>query len=135
MKPAPLDVFFKPRRVAVIGATDHAGTVGRSILSNLVGAPFAGPVYPINPNHSTVLGLPCYPSISETPAHADLAVIATPARTVPAVIRECVHAGVKGAIVISAGFREAGEKGRALEEEIQKAAQGRLRIIGPNCLG
>ncbi len=136
MKRAALDVFFHPRHIAVIGATDHAGTVGRSILSNLVAGPFRGSIYPVNPKHTTVLGLPSYPGIGQTPAPADLAVIATPAPTVPEVIHECVQAGVKGAIIISAGFREAGPSGRALEEQIQAAAAGSpLRIVGPNCLG
>lgn len=133
---APLDLFFHPRRVAVIGATDHEGSVGRSILTNLIGAPFKGAVYPINPQRKDVLGLPCYPSIAQTPERADLAIIVTPARTVPGVVGECVDAGIEAAIIISAGFREAGAKGKAREEEIlREARRGRLRIIGPNCLG
>ena len=131
---APLDVFFHPRRVAVIGATDKEGSVGRSIVSNLIAASFKGAVYPINPKRSKVLGLPCYASVSQTPELADLAVIVTPAATVPDVVGECSAAGIAAAIVISAGFREAGSEGAALEQEIQ-ARRGRMRIVGPNCLG
>jgi acetyltransferase len=131
---APLDVFFRPQRIAVIGATDKEGSVGRSIVSNLIAASFKGAVYPINPKRSTVLGLPCCASISQTPERADLAVIVTPAAAVPDVVGECAAAGVQGAIVISAGFREAGAEGAALEQQIQ-ARRGRMRIVGPNCLG
>jgi acetyltransferase len=133
---APLDVFFHPRRIAVIGATDHEGSVGRSLVSNLIGAQFKGAVYPVNPKRRKVLGLPCYPAVKETPEKVDLAVVATPAHTVPGVIRECVDAGVEGAIIISAGFRETGPEGKALEEKVlQEARRGALRMIGPNCLG
>jgi acetyltransferase len=135
---APLDVFFRPRNVAVIGATEDQAGVGRSLVSNLKQTPFSGNLFPVNPKRSSVLGLPCYPSISEVPEKADLAVIATPARTVPQIIGECAAAGVEGAIIISAGFRETGEAGAALEQEVlRQAHQGGspMRIIGPNCLG
>jgi acetyltransferase len=133
---APLDVFFQPRNVAVIGATEDQAGVGRSIVSNLKQTSFGGTVYPVNPKHSQVLGLPCYPSIREIPEPVDLAVIATPARTVPGIIRECATAGVQGAIIISAGFKETGEKGAALEREVlAEAWHSKLRIVGPNCLG
>lgn len=131
-----LTSFFHPRRVALIGATEQQGSVGRSILSNLIGSPFKGGLYPVNPQHQEVLGLPCFPAISQTPERCDLAVIVTPARTVPGVVAECVDAGVEAAIVISAGFREAGAKGKTREEEmLREARRGKLRIIGPNCLG
>jgi acetyltransferase len=136
-----LDSFFRPSRVAVIGATEQDGSVGRTVVANLIAEPFKGAVYAINPKRSSVLGLPCYPYIAQTPAKPDLAVIVTPARTVPAVVAECVDVGVKAAIIISAGFREAGSSGQALEKqirhEIQRGASlGRpIRVIGPNCLG
>src|SRR5580698_2355007 len=131
-----LDVFFHPKNVAVIGATEAPHSVGRSILTNLKDAPFAGPIYPVNPKHDTLLGLRCYPNIASVPAPVDLAVIATPAHTVPGVVRDCVAAGVKGAIIISAGFKEIGEAGVALEQEIlTEARKSKLRIVGPNCLG
>lgn len=133
---APLEVFFHPRNVAVIGATEEPASVGRSLVSNLKQTSFGGRVYPVNPKHSTVLELPCFPSIGEVPEKVDLAVIATPASTVPGVVRDCVAAGVEGAIVISAGFKETGEAGAALEQEIlREARKGSMRIVGPNCLG
>lgn len=132
----PLDAIFAPRNVAVIGATERPNTVGRTLLWNLISHPFGGTVYPINPKRDNVLGIHAYPSIGDVPNQVDLAVIVTPARTVPGVIEECVQAGVKGAIVISAGFKEIGEEGAELEQEIlQKARQAQMRIIGPNCLG
>jgi acetyltransferase len=131
-----LDVFFHPKNVAVIGATEAPHSVGRSILSNLRDAPFPGVLYPVNPRHNTLLGLRCYRSIASLPEPVDLAVIATPSATVPGVIRECAAVGVPAAIVISAGFREIGESGAALEREIlEDARRGGMRIVGPNCLG
>jgi acetyltransferase len=131
-----LEVFFKPYNVAVIGATEKPASVGRSLVSNLVRGPFAGKVFPINPKRTTVLDFKCYPSIGEVPGKVDLAVIATPADTVPRVIAECAEAGVEAAIIISAGFREIGPGGAALEQEIlMQARRGRMRVIGPNCLG
>jgi len=133
---APLDVFFHPRNVAVIGATEDLTGVGRSLVTNLKQTSFGGTVYPVNPKRSKVLGLPCYASVREIPAQIDLAVIATPARTVPGIVRECVDAGVEGAIIISAGFKEVGEKGAALEQEVlAEARKSKMRIVGPNCLG
>ncbi len=131
-----LDVFFRPKSIAVIGATEALHSVGRSIVTNLKDAPFPGVVYPVNPKHDTLLGLRCYRAIANVPEPVDLAVIATPAVTVPGVIRECVQAGVPAAIIISAGFREIGERGAALESEIlDEARRGHMRIVGPNCLG
>jgi acetyltransferase len=131
-----LDFFFHPKNVAVIGATEAPHSVGRSILSNLKDAPFPGAIYPVNPKRDTLLGLRCYPSIGSVPEPVDLAVIATPASTVPGVIRECAGAEVPAAIIISAGFREIGERGAALEREIlDEARRSGMRIVGPNCLG
>jgi acetyltransferase len=130
-----LDVFFRPRSVAVIGATERAGHVGRSILWNLISSPFGGTVYPVNPKRAAVLGIRSYPSIKAIPERVDLAVIVTPADTVPSVVNECVESGVHGAVIISAGFRETGEHGLTLEREILETARGNMRLIGPNCLG
>jgi len=130
----PLDVIFRPQTVAVIGATERAGSVGRTLLWNLISTPFGGTVFPINPKRSSVLGIKAYPSVRDVPDQIDLAVVVTPAGTVPDIIAECTSAGVKGAIIISAGFREVGSAGLALEQEILAKA-GRMRIIGPNCLG
>ena len=132
----PLDFMFAPKSVALIGASEKEGSVGRTLLWNLISHPFGGTVFPINPKRKNVLGIRAYRNIKELPEIVDLAVIATPAVTVPNLIRECVEAGVKGAIIISAGFKEIGADGIALEQEILKEAKkGNLRIIGPNCLG
>jgi acetyltransferase len=131
-----LDVFFRPKTVAVIGATEAPHSVGRSIVTNLKDASFPGVICPVNPKRDTLLGLPCYHRIADVPGRVDLAVIATPAATVPGVVRECAAAGIPAAIVISAGFREIGERGAALEDQIlEEARAGGMRIVGPNCLG
>src|SRR5881409_1512691 len=135
-KKGPLDVFFAPKSVAVVGASETAGSVGRTILWNLISNSFGGTVFPVNSKRASVLGIKTYPSIAALPDAIDLAVIATPAPAVPAIVEECVEAGVKGAIIISAGFKECGAEGAALENRILAAARrGHLRIIGPNCLG
>ena len=132
----PLDVIFSPKSVALIGATEREGSVGRTILWNLMTNSFGGTIFPINPKRPSIMGIKAYPSIGEVPEKVDLAIIVTPARTVPGIIRECVEAGVKGAIVISAGFKEIGPEGVKLEQEIlSEARRGNMRIIGPNCLG
>jgi acetyltransferase len=133
---SPLAKIFSPKSVALIGATEKHGTVGRTILWNLISSPFGGTVYPINPNRPSILGIKAYPSIAAAPEKVELAVICTPAPSVPGLISECVDAGVPGAIVISAGFKEIGPEGAALEAQIMQHAQrGNMRIIGPNCLG
>ncbi len=131
----PLDSIFEPRTVAVIGATEREGSVGRTLLFNLISSPFGGTVYPVNPKRQNVLGIRSHTRIGDIPEHVDLAIIATPAATVPGVIEECLEAGVDAAIIISAGFREVGPEGRRLEEQILELARGKMRIIGPNCLG
>lgn len=132
----PLDIFFKPKSVAVIGASEKPGSVGRTLLWNLISSPFGGTVFPVNVKHNSVLGIKAYTDITKIPESVDLAVIATPASTIPQIISQCVAVGVKGAIIISAGFKEIGAEGVALEQDIlAKAQQGNLRIIGPNCLG
>ncbi|HEX4076831.1 MAG TPA: bifunctional acetate--CoA ligase family protein/GNAT family N-acetyltransferase [Candidatus Acidoferrales bacterium] len=134
--PLSLDAMFRPRSVAVIGATERPGSVGRTTLANLIGSSFHGNIYPVNPQHPEILGKRAYRSIGDVPPPVDLAVIVTPAATVPAVVGECVDAGVKAAVVISAGFRERGAEGQALEQQIaQQLRRGRMRLIGPNCLG
>ncbi len=130
-----LSAIFAPKSVAVIGATEKEGGVGRTVLWNLISNPFGGTVYPINKRHHHVLGIKAYPGIADVPEPVDLAVIVTPAATVPEVVGECVAAGVKGAIIISAGFKEAGAAGVELERRISEQAAGRMRLIGPNCLG
>ena len=132
----PLDNIFNPKSVAVIGASEREGSVGRQVLWNLLSTPFGGTVYPVNPKRSSILGIRAYKDIDAIPEQVDLAVITTPAGSVPALIDECVRAEVPAAIVISAGFKEHGEEGKELERQIaQKIAGGKMRIIGPNCLG
>lgn len=132
----PLGVFFAPRAVAVVGATERPGSVGRTVFRNLVGNPFGGAVFPVNPKRSSVLGVKAYPDVAAVPAPVDLAVIATPAATVPAVVGRCVAAGVRGAVVLSAGFRETGPAGADLERRVKEHLRpGGLRLVGPNSLG
>src|SRR5579863_7627044 len=135
-KRSTFEGLFMPESVAVIGATDREGSVGRTVLANLTSGTFKGKVYPINPARAEIMGLRCWPKIGDIPAKVDLAVIITPAPTVPGLIAECVNAGVRSAIVISAGFREHGPEGAALERQIQnELRRGEMRLIGPNCLG
>jgi acetyltransferase len=135
-EPHPLDAIFAPRSVAVIGATDRAGSMGRAVLWSLVSSPFGGTVYPISDKRTSVLGIKAYKCVADLPEVVDLAVVITPATTVPAIIGDCAQAGVRGAIVISAGFKEHGEQGKELERQILERIHGTgLRLIGPNCLG
>jgi acetyltransferase len=127
--------IFTPHAVAVIGASDRPGSVGCTVLTNLLASPFGGPVWPVNPKRATVLGVPAYKSIADLPGVPDLIVVTTPAATVPAIIQDAVNAGVPSAIVISAGFKEVGESGKALERQIAGIIKGKMRLIGPNCLG
>jgi acetyltransferase len=132
----PLDVFFSPRTIAVIGGTETPGSVGRAIVQNLLNHSFRGKIFPVHPKRSKVFGLRSYPKVTTISEKIDLAVIATPAATVPGIVVECVEAGVRGAVIISAGFKETGPEGAELERRILATARrGGLRLIGPNCLG
>jgi acetyltransferase len=131
----PLDPIFSPKNVAVIGATERQGSVGRTVLWNMLSSPFGGTVYPINTNRPSVLGIRAYRDIREVPEKPDLIVVTTPAASVPGIIRQAVELGVPAGIVISAGFKEYGESGKELERQIAEIISGRMRIIGPNCLG
>jgi len=131
-----LDAMFSPASVAVIGATSRAGTVGRTVLENLLRDTFRGKVFAVNAKHEEVLGRKAYKSIRDVPQPVDLAVIATPAATVTQIIAECAEARARSAVVISAGFKERGAEGAALEQQIKEQLQrSSLRLIGPNCLG
>jgi acetyltransferase len=131
-----LDMIFKPASVALIGASGKKGTIGWAILKNLIDAGYEGIIVPVNPNYAEVQGIKAYPSISEAGRSVDLAVIATPIATVPFIIKECVRTRVGGAIIISAGGKEAGEQGVEIENRIREEMRGaNLRILGPNCLG
>jgi len=120
--------------VAVIGAKDEAGSVGRTLMSNLLD--YDAALFPVNPKHKTVLGHKCYPSVLEIKESIDLAIIVVPARVVPEVLRSCVQAKIPTAIVISAGFKESGPEGEQLERElVEIVKESEIRLIGPNCLG
>lgn len=132
-----LDRIFEPRRIAVIGASDQAAKVGHRVLRNLVGSGYEGTVYPVNSRREAVQGIQAYPEVGELPRVPDLAIVCTPGRTVPNLVRECGEAGIHGMVILSAGFSEVGEEGRKLQEQIRVAAADfpESRIIGPNCLG
>lgn len=132
----PLDAVFGPKCVAVIGATERPGSVGRRVLWALLTSPFGGTVYPVSKDRPSVLGIKAYKGIKDVPEAVDMAVIVTPAATVPQIVSDCVEAGVRAAVIISAGFREHGAEGIALEEDIKRRIHGtQLRVIGPNCIG
>lgn len=131
-----LDKIFNPKSVAVIGASDEEGSVGYALMKNFTGSGFAGHVFPVNLKKAEILGLKAYQTIEQVPEPVDLAVIATPARTVPDVLEQCGKAGINGIIIISAGFKEIGPEGKALEEKITEIKKKyNMRIVGPNCLG
>lgn len=129
--------IFRPQRIALIGVPTNPNSVGGVTLKNLVGGGFRGVVYPVNPKHEAVLGIPCYPDVKSLPKTPDLAVIMTAANLVPKLVRECGEAGINGIIIMSAGFKEAGEEGKKLEDQVKEevARFEEMRVIGPNCLG
>ena len=132
----PLDSIFAPKSVAVVGATETVGSVGRTIVWNLMSSSFGGTIYPVNPKRPSVLGIKAYPDLKSIPEKLDLIVVVTPSPTVPDIIKEAVDLGVPSAIIISAGFKETGPEGVELERQIMEhARRGKMRIIGPNCLG
>src|SRR5271157_808591 len=131
-----LQAFFTPQNIAVIGATERADSIGRTLVRNLFSSPFGGAVFPINPKRRNVLGIKTHPRIGDVPDPIDLAIVVTPAPTVPDLIGECVEAGVRAAIIISEGFKELGAEGAALERRIaEQARRGRMRVIGADSLG
>jgi len=131
-----LTPLFEPASVAIVGASEIPGKVGTVLLSNMLGAGYRGALFAVNPKYSTVRGVPCYPSVTKVPAQLDLAVVATPANTVPGVIEECGRARVRSAVIITAGFSEAGPEGALLQRALlDNARRGGVRLIGPNCLG
>ncbi len=132
-----LDKIFDPHRIAVIGASDAPTSVGYTVLRNLVGSGFRGVVYPVNPKRESVQGIQAYKDIPSLPHPPDLAVICTPASSVPALVRQCGEVGTRGLVIISAGFREIGVEGRKLEALVQQEQRkfDGMRILGPNCLG
>lgn len=131
-----LDSIFKPKVIACIGASDRVESVGYAVMHNLLEGGFEGKIFPVNPKHKTIQGVPAYKSVKKIPKKADLAIIVTPAATVPDIVEECGEAGVGGLLIISAGFKEAGEEGIAMLNRITETSRRYgMRIIGPNCLG
>jgi acetyltransferase len=131
-----LDRIFNPKAVAVVGASEKSGRIGATIFKNLIAGGFKGTLYPVNPKHRSIFEHKAYASLRDVPQACDLAVIATPIESVPAIVTDAARADVGGVVVISAGGKETGAKGRELERSLSLAIQGsNLRIIGPNCLG
>ena len=125
-----LDKIFHPKSIAVIGASSKNGSIGSALMNNLIVRRFSGDIYPVNSKHKEIWGKTAYPSIKELENAVDMAVIVTPIHTAPQIIKECAEAGVKGAIIISAGGKEIGEEGRKIENAIKKEADSSgLRII------
>jgi len=132
----PLDNIFMPKSVAVVGATEKVGSVGRTVLWNLMNTPFGGPIYPVNPTRPSVLGIKAYPKLAALPEKPDLVVVTTPAAIIPGIVGEAADLGIPGAVVISAGFKETGPAGAELERQVlAHARRGNMRLVGPNCLG
>ncbi len=131
-----LKKIFNPKTIAVIGASDQKGSVGYALMDNLINSKYDGIVYPVNIKRESVHSIRAYKSITEIPDQVDLAIIATPAQTVPGVVEDCGKAGIAGAVIISAGFQEIGKTGEKMMAQIVASAQKYdMRIIGPNCLG
>lgn len=131
-----INSIFYPRSIAVIGASRQPGSVGQSLLANIIKSRFQGIVYPVNPKAKGILGIKCFSSVKEIPDQIDLAVIIVPAQHVPKILQECGEKGIKGAIIISAGFKEIGASGEELEKKlIQIIHNYRISLVGPNCLG
>lgn len=131
-----LDAFFEPNSVAVIGASHTSGKIGYEILKNFVKGGFEGKIYPVNPDTKPILGLKVYSSVGRIPNSVELAVIATPAKTVPEILEACVEKKVKGVVIVSGGFSEAGKEGAKLENRLKDIIKGsKTRILGVNCLG
>ncbi len=132
----PLSGALAPRSVALVGATEREGALGRYVLTNILGGGYQGTVWPVNPKHAQVMGLPCTSSLEKLPGVPDLVIVVTPARTVPGVIEAAGQLGVRAALVLTAGFAEAGPEGQALQDQMLRCARAvGMRIIGPNCLG
>jgi acyl-CoA synthetase (NDP forming) len=134
--PEPLDYIFKPRSIAVIGASDNHMKWGYRMVERPLTTGYKGVIYPINPKKREILGLPAYPSVSAVEGCIDLAVMTTPAPTITGLLKECAKKGIKGAVVITAGFSEIGEAGKGFENEMAAVARSAgIRLVGPNCMG
>ena len=132
----PLDSLFRPRSVAVVGASRNPTSIGREILSNLLDFEFQGPVYPVNPKTPVVHSMKCWPRVRDIPDAVDLAILVVPASRILAAVDDCGRKKVKALVVITAGFKEIGDKGAALEQELMKRVRRYgMRMVGPNCMG
>lgn len=133
---AELDCLFAPHRVAVVGAGTKPTNLGHMVVRNLLDANFQGVVYPINPKHESIGGVPAFPSVLETPETPDMAILCVPAVGVLDVVKQCAQAGIKGIVCLAAGFREVGPEGRAMEDKVvAECRKAGIRLLGPNCLG
>lgn len=131
-----LDAFFGPKSIAVIGATPTPGKVGNIVIENLLGDGFRGKLHFVNPSHKDILGIPCHPTILDCPGDVDLAVVVVPAKHAPEIMDQIGRKGTKAAIVISAGFSEGADEGRAREAQmVETAKRYGVRLVGPNSLG
>ncbi len=131
-----LEYIFKPKSIALVGASRDADSLGHDILENVKNLGFKGKIYPVNLKAKKILGLKCFKSVLDIPGKIDLAIIMVPAKFVNQVVKECGKKKIKGVVVISAGFKETGKKGEKLEQELQKIAKKYgIKVIGPNCLG
>ncbi len=132
----PMDFFFEPKSIAVIGASTKPGKVGYEIVKSLMESGFGGEIFPVHRRGASVAGMESHKSVSDVPSKFDLAVIAIPARHVPETIEECAKKGAKGVVIVSGGFKELGEEGATYQKEaVKSAAKNDIRIIGPNCVG
>lgn len=131
-----LDCIFKPRSIAIIGASDIPGKWGYMMVQRPLNTGYPGAIYPINSHKTKILGLPAYSKVNDVPSYIDLAVITTPARSLPDILKQCAQKGIKGAVIITAGFAETGEEGVQLEKEmVEIAREGGIRFVGPNGMG
>ena len=136
MNLSDLDAFFNPNSIAVIGASDEEGSVGYRIMKNLTSQGYEGKVFPVNLRKKEIAGLKAYKSVGKIPGDVELAIIATPAKTVPGIVKQCGEKGIHTVLIISAGFKEIGKKGKELENQIRSVIEEyRIRVVGPNCLG
>ncbi|GAG35969.1 unnamed protein product, partial [marine sediment metagenome] len=131
-----LNSIFYPKSIAIIGASRQQGSVGQSLLANIIDSRFQGIVYPVNPRAKGIIGIKCYARVMDIPDDVDLAIIIVPSHFVPGIIEECGKKHIRGAIVISAGFKEIGGEGIELEEKVKQIIQKfDISLVGPNCLG
>ena len=131
-----LDAIMRPKAIAVIGATERQGSLGREIIRNLTGYGFKGEIYPINPKADTIFGVKAYKSILDVPTSIDLAILVVPKELILDIIDQCHEKGITGTVIITAGYKETGKEGLKLEQElVERLRKYGIRAIGPNCMG